>query len=1021
MNRAFSYREWQNPSSKYRSAPFWSWNSKLDPQRLVDEITEMHRSGMGGFFMHSRYGLKTPYLGQEWFECVHACVQKARQLGMKAYLYDEDRWPSGSAGGGVTRTNPGFGITSVMMAPAGKTSEAAGRIATFAVELDESGRLRSCRRCDGEQTAGGMVFEFSVVPGKPSGYYNDGQYLDTMNPQAVAEFIRITHHAYAERFGCDFGDLIPAVFTDEPYYGPHDAKKPPEAFSIPWTAGLPGVFKQRRGYDICDHLPVLFFTPAGEGFSKVRYDFFRTATEMFTEGFSLQVGQWCSRHNIALTGHLLAEESLQSQVSYIGAAMPHYEHMQWPGIDILCDKEPEILTAKQATSAADQLGKERVLSELYGCTGWDWPLEGHKFVGDWQLALGVNFRCTHLTHYSLAGGAKRDYPASIYAHSPWWSRYRCVEDYFSRLCFLLTRGKAVRDVLVLHPIESVWGLFGPVADWPNRPWLQMDESLKVLLRTLLGEHYDWDVADESLLVRYGKVSAGGNMQVGKMRYKMVIVPPSVTMRETTLKLLKRFQKAGGKLLFVGRTHTHVEGQADGRVCGLVNSADRCGQSPNEFLPAVERLLLRRVSITERPAAPAGEGRQQTCVWTMLRKVKGGQILFIQSHDRKSPRSVQVRVEGKGPVVLWDAQTAGRLGVKSQQEGGEVCFELELPPTGSAALTLGLADVTVDRPKPTADVAGCVEYPGPFRIELSEPDTMPLDYCTYKIGDGPWSPSVHSLRADKEIRAAFGLAPRDGGAHQPWYLYATGKVDLAPRGPCCIKRTFHVTTPPVDCRLALEGPGNFEILVNGKPAGQADNWWVDPDIRTIDITSLLQPGDNEILCSFNYRPDMEIEDMYLVGNFGVTRRDPSAPSKPGNLTLIDQPKEIRLGSWVGQGLDFYGGGVKYILPVSKPSAGRVRVSLGGVDCTCAAVHVNGREFVMPWAPFEADVTDALHEGINEIQVEVIGGRKNILGPLHVPWMSWTGPGEFDPGHPKWTDEYLLTDHGIVAPIKVQTLL
>ena len=58
---------------------------------------------MGGFFMHSRTGLATPYLGREWMKAVETCTQEAKKLGLEAWLYDEDRWPSGAAGGLVTR------------------------------------------------------------------------------------------------------------------------------------------------------------------------------------------------------------------------------------------------------------------------------------------------------------------------------------------------------------------------------------------------------------------------------------------------------------------------------------------------------------------------------------------------------------------------------------------------------------------------------------------------------------------------------------------------------------------------------------------------------------------------------------------------------------------------------------------------------------------------------------------------------------------------------------------------------
>ena len=88
-----------NIENKYKPLPFWSWNDELDPKELVDQIEWMHENGIGGFFMHARTGLKTPYLKEKWFECVEACLKKAKELNMEAYAYDENGWPSGFAGG----------------------------------------------------------------------------------------------------------------------------------------------------------------------------------------------------------------------------------------------------------------------------------------------------------------------------------------------------------------------------------------------------------------------------------------------------------------------------------------------------------------------------------------------------------------------------------------------------------------------------------------------------------------------------------------------------------------------------------------------------------------------------------------------------------------------------------------------------------------------------------------------------------------------------------------------------------
>ena len=58
--------------------------------------------GFGGYFMHSRVGLITEYLGDEWFDIINACSEYGDKVGMENWLYDEDRWPSGTAGGIVT-------------------------------------------------------------------------------------------------------------------------------------------------------------------------------------------------------------------------------------------------------------------------------------------------------------------------------------------------------------------------------------------------------------------------------------------------------------------------------------------------------------------------------------------------------------------------------------------------------------------------------------------------------------------------------------------------------------------------------------------------------------------------------------------------------------------------------------------------------------------------------------------------------------------------------------------------------
>ena len=90
------------PGSCWRSAPFWALNGKLAPEELKTQIRGFHEKGLGGFYLHARTGLETPYLSKEWFSCINAAVDEAKKLDMEAWLYDEDRFPSGSGGGLIT-------------------------------------------------------------------------------------------------------------------------------------------------------------------------------------------------------------------------------------------------------------------------------------------------------------------------------------------------------------------------------------------------------------------------------------------------------------------------------------------------------------------------------------------------------------------------------------------------------------------------------------------------------------------------------------------------------------------------------------------------------------------------------------------------------------------------------------------------------------------------------------------------------------------------------------------------------
>lgn len=195
------------------------------------------------------------------------------------------------------------------------------------------------------------------------------------------------------------------------------------------------------------------------------------------------------------------------------------------------------------------------MSKLYGVTNWTFSFERHKGSGGWQAALGVTFRVPHLTWASMAGEAKRDYPASIGYQSPWFKEYSYIEDYFARINVVLTRGRPVTRVGVIHPIESYWLCRGPVVE----SFEELDfreRAFADLTNWLLEGLVDFDFISESLFpeqVRETTYYQRKTLGVGACEYETVIIPALKTIRRSMLEILRKFASLSGKVIIAGQS------------------------------------------------------------------------------------------------------------------------------------------------------------------------------------------------------------------------------------------------------------------------------------------------------------------------------------------------------------------------------------------------------------------------------------------------------------------------------------
>jgi len=550
-------KQFENPDAKYRPAPFWSWNHELVPERLTEQIRSMHEQGLGGYYMHSRGGLKTEYLGEDWAKAIDACIQEGIRLGMFACLYDEDTWPSGYAAGMVTKDRLEFAAQYMVLRDDGT------------IELTES--------------------QNSPRWGTPP--------PDTMSKEAMAHYIKITHEWYKERFGKhfgkDFSGAVPTIFGDEPNISNINGRQGIKA--IPWSRHLRAEFEKRKGYNMEEKLNEMFFDLPGH--EKVRFDFFDVATALFREAFTEQIYDWCEANNIDFTCHYW--EHMYPNTTMQGDVMAHYDRLQIPGIDMLFNTPEELereqfgfdLIVKELHSAAVQTGKRRIMSETHGGGGWDVTFRDQKRMLDWQFALGINYVIPHLFQLSLEGDRKRDYPLS-FIHEPWWGEYRFLADYIARLCYLLSEGDFVADTLVLHNYTSTFAAFSTT----NSDRLQeIGENMRNSVKALSAGQVYYNMGSEILLERYAKAE-NGKITIGGMKYGYLVIPSAIMILPQTLKLIEEFRAQGGVVVSTGEKPPEladIPTTAIENIAGWLKERGAAGLSPGinfKKLYAHERLI-----------------------------------------------------------------------------------------------------------------------------------------------------------------------------------------------------------------------------------------------------------------------------------------------------------------------------------------------------------------------------------------------------------------------------------------------
>jgi hypothetical protein len=584
-------QEFRTPSAIYRPQYFWFWNHDMNPTEIRRQLHQMKDAGAGGAFIHARHGRITPYLSDRWLDLCAEAIRYGKELGLKVWLYDEDGFPSGFAGGKTLEPNPKeFAANFLVLGE------------EFEVEPGET--LRESIKFDYETAE---IFSIYAIPANntPTGFelvdfpnatldlraYCHEKSIEWKAPEcpaavwlvcpvirewnlnaanvlskdAMNRFIQITHEKYAQYLnnhglGEELGKTIPGIFTDEPAVMYCNGDKSWRRI-VPYSTDLDQTYTEIAGIPLQKGILPVFY-PLGDKTINWRLHYWEAASRVYSEAYFHQIGDWCAKHHIWSTGHLANDSCLFNQVRdqvdwFRNARYMHLGPSDQLGTEFRPVLEQNynmgatdnMMTPKFAYSATRLYQFPRTMSECFGSAKWTLSLEEQKALVDWQAAQGIDLFIPHDFIYSLEGARKRDHPPSFNTCA-YFSEIALLNDYIGRLCALFgqarrSAGETNPRIALLYANRSILANMNPMKEAAAADAHDAQTYLIDILQRL---HRDFDIIPEDHL---SNMTIDGSLLTDPFnRYSLLILAACETIHGQTAEKIQDYISHGGRVLVI---------------------------------------------------------------------------------------------------------------------------------------------------------------------------------------------------------------------------------------------------------------------------------------------------------------------------------------------------------------------------------------------------------------------------------------------------------------------------------------
>ncbi len=594
-------------------------NTDLREDELREQARLLCEAGYEAIYLHSRAGLKTPYLSEGWFTALRTVIDELRRHSVKFAIWDEDNYPSGNAGERIVNDFPELAsrelLFTVIEAKKGERvrqffTEKTAFLRCFGV-FGEAEIVDLSKHCGTLRSEWGKAF-INTGAYSPEGQLgfphrrrsmnslrfaidweaerdcriviveivraNTGHNTDLLNRETTLRLLGYTHEAYRETFGEKVlrSDCV-SSFLDEP--------SPSGEF--PWTRAFPAEFQADHGYDLIGLLPHLALELSPQSF-KIRRDYRDTLHRLVCDNYLQTLQEWLRQYGIASAGHLTRAEWLS------------YSNLRWPN-ELRCLKYLDItccdplgagigkmgciahhLGIKTVSSAARLFGKKAAGADAFAVGGDTITLRDLQFMLNYHLVLGINYFNVHGLYYSLESERRDEAPPSLFYQHSEWSLMREFLSSMKKRCRELTEGEYDCNLAMLYPSTALKCR----RDTDPSP----DAALHQLAEQLLSHQRDFELIDERTLSE--QIPADFARQ-----RPFFLLAHAEWIESSTARWLEAYTAAGGTFFLEGPVPKLVDADAASwSFAEACRTADLCCRIPAPELcgEGSEAVLIRQM-------------------------------------------------------------------------------------------------------------------------------------------------------------------------------------------------------------------------------------------------------------------------------------------------------------------------------------------------------------------------------------------------------------------------------------------